>query len=158
MVVTQGKPGLTLPQQENDSLALPPHTPKNKIVTTMVEDLLQLGKVTLSPFGVINAGPSVSSFDAIRIYFDCVTDAHETAAQVAVGCVITARGYTIQGQQLPKVTFSFAPTSPVGSTMALATLPSNFVNLKNLTLAIATADIGASQSVLEIDDFVHCNH
>ena len=76
------------------------------------------------------------------------------------GCVISVTGFYITGQQIPSTTFSFAPTKAEGAPLVLGVFPSTYVALKNLTLALAAGGaVGDfTNTVLTIDDFVHCNY
>ncbi|EMC93118.1 hypothetical protein BAUCODRAFT_158882 [Baudoinia panamericana UAMH 10762] len=134
------------------------HSKPNVAAAAMEGDLVQLGVVTLNPFGSMTLAPGTKAFDAKSFFFGCVVDLEQAAATISSGCTISVTAFTIYGQQVPVATFAFAPTMEIGNPLTFAQLPSTFSLLKNITFGIADASVATAQTVLDIDDFVHCNY
>lgn len=71
-------------------------------------------------------------------------------ANLAVGCGISVTGYNTAGQMVGEASYNFAPSAEPSSPMVKAVLPSTFVNLVNVTYAVATSDVTAPLTVIEL--------
>ncbi|KAK5125933.1 hypothetical protein LTR85_011288 [Meristemomyces frigidus] len=142
-----------------------PTSSPNVAAATMQQDELQLGSLSLNPFGTIATASGTKAFDLRSFYFayqlsykGCVVDDKNTAVTVSSGCTIAVTGYYATGQQAPEVTFAFAPTSLTEATLVLAELPATYTLLKNVTFGIADGAVVTAETVLDIDNVVHCNY
>ena len=149
---------MTIPQQPGLANGVVAHSKPNVAAAAMPQDLVTLGQVTLTPFGEISTGPGVKSFDLSSFYFGCVTNLENSLVTTSTGCTIAVTGYKYNGQQVPEATFAFAPAQTIGAPPALASLPSSYVGLKNVTIGIASAAVLAAETIVDIDDLVHCNY
>ncbi|KAI1268164.1 hypothetical protein F5Y18DRAFT_377618 [Xylariaceae sp. FL1019] len=120
-------------------------------------DLLQIGVVTLTPFGNIVASPA-KSFDLYSFYFGCVFNPQENFFSVATGCTITITGFDTKGVQLPPITVAYTPSNPLRSPMDLVTLPDSYRNIKNITIGLPVSLPTPLFTALLVDDVKHCNH
>jgi len=135
-----------------------PDSSPNIASATMQQDELQLGSLSLNPFGTIAAASGTKAFDLKSFYFGCVLDDKNTALTVSTGCTIAVTGYYTNGQQAPEATFAFASNSLTEATLVLATLPATYTLLQNVTIGIANGAVSTAQTVLDIDNLVHCNY
>ncbi|EXJ92616.1 hypothetical protein A1O3_01168 [Capronia epimyces CBS 606.96] len=135
-----------------------PSSGANDATAALSTDLIRLGTLSLTPYGSIIASPS-TSFDLTSFSFGCGQfQANPQAPGVPVGCAISVTGFDISDQQIPEATFSYAPPDLLGSHMVLATLPSTFRGLKNVTLGVAASSLLVPTTLLDIDDVKHCNY
>lgn len=123
----------------------------------METDLVQIGSVTLNPFGSI-ASASNSPFDLRSFYFGCAVDLHTSFADPSSGCTVAVTGFTWDGEQVPEATFAFSPDSTTAADLALAVLPSSYAKLRNVTFGVAVGSVATAATVLNLDNLVHCNY
>jgi len=132
-----------------------PESPPNAIFASLSDELLT-GQVALSPFGTLSRGPGVPSFDLQEFvglshsrpsepypifwhasrpltwshqYFGCDVDLRNPLLLAIEGCTIAVTGFTVDEQQVPVASFSFAPKT-LTDKLVRAVLPSSFSNLK----------------------------
>ncbi|KAK5717598.1 hypothetical protein LTR17_015951 [Elasticomyces elasticus] len=135
------------------------HTPAaNVAAATLQTDEIQLGSLSLQPFGIISAAPGTKAFDFSSFYFGCFLNDHTAAAVVSQGCTVAVTGFYLNGAQAPEVTFAFAPTSPTAANQVLATLPITYSGLKNVTFGVAGASVLAAGAGINVDNLRHCNY
>jgi len=135
-----------------------PHSKPKFAAAAMAQSLVTMGDVTLTPFGEMLVGPGVKFFDLSSFYFGCIIDLQNAQATTSVGCTIAVTGYYYNDKQVPEATFAFAPDQLAGAPLALASLPPTYTGLKNITIGVAGAAVLAAETVLIIDDLVHCNY
>ncbi|EMC95473.1 hypothetical protein BAUCODRAFT_149440 [Baudoinia panamericana UAMH 10762] len=135
-----------------------PKSLPNNAVATLSQDILELGSLSLNPFGTIAAASGTKSFNLVSFYFGCLLSSKTGAADLSEGCTVAVTGYYTNGQQAPEVTFAFAPTSPNAAPLNLATLPSTYTGLKNVTFGIANAAVQQQDTDFVVDNLVHCNY
>jgi len=124
----------------------------------MQNDLEQLGILTLTPFGTISAGSGVSSFNLESFWFGCVLDTQVPLVAVSSGCTIAVTGFYPGGEQVPVATYAFAPKTLEDAPLVQAVLPSSFLGVKNITIGAANGAILTAETVIDLDNLVHCNH
>ncbi|KAK3617244.1 hypothetical protein LTR56_025427 [Elasticomyces elasticus] len=134
------------------------HTAPNVAAATLQTDEIQLGSLSLQPFGTISAAPGTKAFDLSSFYFGCFLNDHTAAAVVSQGCTVAVTGFYLNGAQAPEVTFAFAPTSPTAANQVLATLPITYSGLKNVTFGVAGASVLAAGAGINVDNLCHCNY
>ena len=117
---------------------------------------MMFGSVSVNVFGNIISSPS-KAFDLYSFEFGCGVAAEQPVASTSEACVISVIGFTFAGQQLPVVTFSYAPTSPTAAPMVLATLPDSYKGLKNVTIGVASGT-AKTNSLIWMDEVAHCNY
>ena len=124
----------------------------------MQQDELQLGSLSLTPFGNLVAATSTEIFNLYSFYFGCVLDDHTDAATTSEACTLAVTGFYANGKQAPEVTYAYSPTNDLAAPMNLAVLPASYLAMKNVTIGVAGASVLAAQTVLFIDNVVHCNY
>ncbi|KAK5710691.1 hypothetical protein LTR15_012847 [Elasticomyces elasticus] len=134
------------------------HSAPNVAAATLQTDEIQLGSLSLQPFGTISAAPGTKAFDLSSFYFGCFLNDHTAAAVVSQGCTLAVTGFYLNGAQAPEVTFAFAPTSPTAANQVLATLPITYSGLKNVTFGVAGASVLAAGAGINVDNLRHCNY
>lgn len=153
---------LTNPSPQDNAnaiLGLKAQSNPNTIAASLQTDELQLGSLSLVPFGSIEAAAPTKAFDLQSFYFGCVTDLHNDLIDGAEACSISVTGYyaAAPNQIVPVATFSFAPTAQPAP-LNLATLPAYFTGLKNVTFGVAGAGTAIATTALVVDNLAHCNY
>ncbi|KAK4902583.1 hypothetical protein LTR27_000520 [Elasticomyces elasticus] len=147
----------------------------NVAAATLQTDEVQLGSLSLQPFGTVSAAPGTKAFDLSQLLLwyvsasphnerplitsGCFLNDHTAAAAVvAQGCTVAVTGFYLDGAEAPEVTFAFSPTSPTAATQVLATLPITYSGLKNVTFGVAGASVLAAGAGINVDNLRHCNY
>lgn len=151
--------GWVISDNANAILGLKAQSNPNTIAASLQTDELQLGSLSLVPFGSIEAAAPTKAFDLQSFYFGCVTDLHNDLIDGAEACSISVTGYyaAAPNQIVPVATFSFAPTAQPAP-LNLATLPAYFTGLKNVTFGVAGAGTAIATTALVVDNLAHCNY
>lgn len=128
----------------------------------MLTNLLQLGSISLYPFGTITPGPGTKTFSVESFWYAVDIDLHEALAEVKAGAEIVAYGtYASNGDQTPVKTLTYVPQGILNAPMMQATGFDEFKDLESFTIALKTVvglqGLLTSQSVLTIDDLKHRN-
>lgn len=134
-----------------------PHSPPQQAGAAGPIDLLQLGGITLNTYATLQRGPDVKAFDLESFWWGLGTDTATTAG-LAQGGTITLVAFDVFGNQVPTTSFSFAPTTPLNAPLIFATLPANYRNLQNVTIAVATSEPITERTYIALDNVRHINY
>ncbi|OCT53474.1 hypothetical protein CLCR_10692 [Cladophialophora carrionii] len=130
----------------------------NVASSTILNDLIQLGQLTLQPFGNITASPS-QYFDIYSGWLACILmQGNPQAPALPTGCTVTVTGVGKDNNVVPEYTVSFSPTSLLANSMAFFQLPDTFRNLISVTFGVATSTVSPELTVLLLDDVTVCSY
>lgn len=133
-----------------------PHSKPQQAGAAGPIDLLQLGDLTLNTYAQLVRGPGVKSFALKSFYFGLGTDTGSTAG-LAQGGTVAVTGFDVNGNQVPTVSLSYAPEAALNQPLKLATLPSTYTNLANVSIGVATSEPITERTYIALDDVVHVN-
>lgn len=127
--------------------------------TSLQDDLIQVGNVTLKPMGTMVADRSqgVASFDPDYFYFGCAFNTGQSLVTPSSGCTISVTGFYLNGVQTQTLRFESTPSSFFASRMTRVNLPLSWVGLQNMTIGIEEGDFTPALTIGSIDNFSHCN-
>ncbi|EXJ64068.1 hypothetical protein A1O7_00404 [Cladophialophora yegresii CBS 114405] len=135
-----------------------PKSSPNVASSTIVNDLIQAGQLTLQPFGNITASPS-KYFDIYSGWLACVLmNGIPQAPAVPSGCTVTVTGVGKDNNVVPAYTVSFSPTNLLATSMVFFQLPDTFRNLISVTFGIATSTVSPELTVLLLDNLSVCSY
>ncbi|KAF2165928.1 hypothetical protein M409DRAFT_55294 [Zasmidium cellare ATCC 36951] len=133
-----------------------PHSPPQHGGAAGPLDLLYLGDLTLNTFATLTRGNTVKSFDLQDFYWGFGTDTGTTFGLAQPGTIYVV-GYTVSGQELT-TTFSYVPDSTFNARLTFAQLPAGWVDLQNVTFAVANSEPISERTYIALDNVRHINH
>ncbi|KAI4601084.1 hypothetical protein KJ359_012271 [Pestalotiopsis sp. 9143b] len=139
----------------------PPNTKPNVITAQLTSDPLNVATLSLTQtFGTIAATGTTKGFDLTSFYFACTLATPILAVTRPQSCDISVTGFYANGKRAPTAKFSFAVvgTIAVAQKMKLATLPTTFKALKNVTIGVNSSQTLSLLTALDIDTISTCNY
>lgn len=139
--------------------AVTPQSGDHVAATSLQDNLIQVGNVTLKPMGTMVADRTqgVSSFDPDYFYFSCAFNTGQSLVTPSSGCTISVTGFFLNGVQTQTIRFKSTSNSLFAAQMTRANLPLTWVGLQNMTIGIEEADFTPALTIGNIDSFSHCN-
>ncbi|KIW73561.1 hypothetical protein PV04_01666 [Phialophora macrospora] len=135
-----------------------PQSSPNLASATILNDLLQLGPLTLQPFGNITASPS-KYFDIYSGWLACtLMQGSSQVPGLPLGCTVTVSGIDKDSNTVPAYTTSFSPTNVLANPMAFFQLPDSFRNLISVTFGVATSGLLPATTALFLDNVSMCTY
>jgi hypothetical protein len=135
-----------------------PESSPNVAAATILNDLVQLGQLTLQPFGNITASPS-AYFDIYSGRLACtLLQGNPQVPSVPLGCTVTVTGIDKDSNSVPAHTISFSPTNILANSMVFFQLPDSFRNLISVTFGVATSALLPATTVLYLDSVNVCTY
>jgi hypothetical protein len=119
---------------------------------------LEAGSVSLNPQNTVIKSGAIKAFDLIQFFFGCTTFLANSQADVDLGCGIEVSGYNTAGKMVGIASFNYAPDAAFGADLVKAELPASFINLINVTFAVATSSVAVTDTALVLDNVTHINY
>jgi len=132
-------------------------SPPNDALVSVRNDV-QTGDVSVSPSATAFQDGNIKFFSLDSFFFGCSGQVVMNAADVATSCVVSVTAYDINDKMVGEETYTFAPAVLTNAPLVKAVLPSQFVELKNFTMAIASGALSPALTVLAIDSVTRTNY